>query len=120
MAALDTIKESDIAYIKKLTNPPSAIKLVLEAVCVVLDVKPVKVCTVLSSGVECTVQMSVLDHHPSLQLSPWLAASTTLAPLSFEGTQRWTACRHIPTESCVAKDLKYVLCLLHWGEAVTC
>jgi dynein heavy chain len=44
LAALDTIKESDIAYIKKLTNPPSAIKLVLEAVCVVLDVKPVKVC----------------------------------------------------------------------------
>ena len=43
LAALDTIKEADIAYIKKLTNPPSAIKLVLEAVCVVLDVKPVKV-----------------------------------------------------------------------------
>lgn len=43
LAALDTIKEADIAYIRKLTNPPSAIKLVLEAVCVVLDVKPVKV-----------------------------------------------------------------------------
>lgn len=43
LSALDTIKEADIAYIKKLTNPPSAIKLVLEAVCVVLDVKPVKV-----------------------------------------------------------------------------
>jgi dynein heavy chain len=46
LAALDTIKEADIAYIKKLQNPPSAIKLVLEAVCVVLDVKPVKVRTV--------------------------------------------------------------------------
>jgi hypothetical protein len=44
LSALDTIKEADIAYIKKLTNPPSAIKLVLEAVCVVLDAKPVKVC----------------------------------------------------------------------------
>jgi hypothetical protein len=43
LAALDTIKEVDIAYIKKLQNPPSAIKLVLEAVCVVLDAKPVKV-----------------------------------------------------------------------------
>ncbi|KAF6263196.1 dynein heavy chain 8 [Scenedesmus sp. NREL 46B-D3] len=42
LAALDTIKESDIAYIKKLQNPPPAIKLVLEAVCVVLDVKPGK------------------------------------------------------------------------------
>ena len=28
---------------RKLANPPAAIKLVLEAVCVVLDVKPVKV-----------------------------------------------------------------------------
>ncbi len=43
LAALDTIKEADIAYIKKLTNPPAAIKLVMEAVCVVLDVKPAKV-----------------------------------------------------------------------------
>lgn len=43
LSALDTIKEADIAYIKKLANPPSAIKLVMEAVCVVLDVKPVKV-----------------------------------------------------------------------------
>ncbi|GFH22159.1 uncharacterized protein HaLaN_19578 [Haematococcus lacustris] len=43
LAALDTIKEADITYIKKLANPPGAIKLVLEAVCVVLDVKPGKV-----------------------------------------------------------------------------
>lgn len=43
LTALDTIKEADISYIKKLTNPPHAIKLVLEAVCVVLGVKPVKV-----------------------------------------------------------------------------
>jgi dynein heavy chain len=28
LAALDTIKEADINYIKKLTNPPGAIKLV--------------------------------------------------------------------------------------------
>jgi hypothetical protein len=43
LAALDTIKEAEIAYMTKLTNPPGAIKLVLEAVCVALDVKPVKV-----------------------------------------------------------------------------
>lgn len=42
LAALDTIKEADISYIKKLANPPSGIKLVLEAVCVILDVKPAK------------------------------------------------------------------------------
>lgn len=42
LSALDTIKEADINYIKKLGNPPAAIKLVMEAVCVVLDVKPGK------------------------------------------------------------------------------
>lgn len=43
LSALDTIKEADIVYIKKLANPPPAIKLVLKAVCVVLDIKPNKV-----------------------------------------------------------------------------
>ncbi|KXZ55711.1 DHC8 protein [Gonium pectorale] len=43
LAALDTIDEKDINYIKKLGNPPSIIKLVLEAVCVILDVRPAKV-----------------------------------------------------------------------------
>eukprot|EP00798_Chlamydomonas_sp_ICE-L_P012762 gene12762-16013_t len=43
LAALDTIKEADITYIKKLGNPPGAIKLVLEAVCVILDAKPAKI-----------------------------------------------------------------------------
>lgn len=31
LAALDTIKEPDVAYMRKLGNPPAAIKLVLEA-----------------------------------------------------------------------------------------
>jgi hypothetical protein len=43
LAALDTIKEADITYIKKLGNPPAAIKLVLEAVCVILEAKPAKI-----------------------------------------------------------------------------
>ena len=30
LAALDTIKEADIVYIRKLGNPPGAIKLVME------------------------------------------------------------------------------------------
>jgi dynein heavy chain, axonemal len=42
LAALDTIKEADVAYIRKLGNPPGAIKLVMEAVCVILGVKPAK------------------------------------------------------------------------------
>jgi dynein heavy chain, axonemal len=42
LAALDTIKEADVTYIKKLGNPPAAIKTVMEAVCIVLAVKPAK------------------------------------------------------------------------------
>jgi dynein heavy chain len=40
IAALDTLKPADINYVKGLKNPPAAIKLVMEAVCVVLEVKP--------------------------------------------------------------------------------
>ena len=36
LAALDTIKEADIVYIRKLGNPPGAIKLVME-VCLTLE-----------------------------------------------------------------------------------
>lgn len=42
LAALDTLSANDINYVKKLANPPYLIKLVLEAVCVILDVKPAK------------------------------------------------------------------------------
>ncbi|KAI5062354.1 hypothetical protein GOP47_0022893 [Adiantum capillus-veneris] len=42
LAALDTLSANDINYVKKLANPPAAVKLVMEAVCVVLDVKPAK------------------------------------------------------------------------------
>ena len=42
LAALDTLSANDINYVKKLSNPPAAVKLVMEAVCVVLDVKPAK------------------------------------------------------------------------------
>jgi len=42
LSALDTIKDADIQYIKKLPNPPAAIKLVMHAVCIVLQEKPVR------------------------------------------------------------------------------
>ena len=43
IAALDTIKKPDIDLLKNMGNPPAAIKLILEAVCVMKDVKPEKV-----------------------------------------------------------------------------
>ncbi len=41
--ALDTIKAADIRLVQTFKSPPAAVKVVLEAVCVMLDVKPTMV-----------------------------------------------------------------------------
>lgn len=43
ISALDTLKPADINYVKNLKNPPTAVKVVMEAVCVILEVKPGRV-----------------------------------------------------------------------------
>ncbi|CAH0561300.1 unnamed protein product [Brassicogethes aeneus] len=43
LAALDTLKPSDITMVKAMKNPPSAVKLVMEAVCIIKSVKPDRV-----------------------------------------------------------------------------
>lgn len=43
MAALNTLKPADITVVKSMKNPPQAIKLVMAAVCVMLEIKPDKV-----------------------------------------------------------------------------
>lgn len=40
ISALDTIKPADIKLVQSFKNPPGAIKLVMEAVCILLDIKP--------------------------------------------------------------------------------
>ena len=40
ISALDTIKPADIKLVQSFKNPPGAIKIVMEAVCVLLDIKP--------------------------------------------------------------------------------
>jgi dynein heavy chain, axonemal len=42
IAALDTIKPADIKLVQSFKNPPAGIKLVMEAVCVLLDTKPTR------------------------------------------------------------------------------
>ncbi|GMH32441.1 hypothetical protein BSKO_00275 [Bryopsis sp. KO-2023] len=42
LGSLHNVEEGDISYLKKLRNPPRVVKLVLEAVCVVLEVKPAR------------------------------------------------------------------------------
>ncbi|KAJ3217583.1 Dynein heavy chain 7, axonemal [Dinochytrium kinnereticum] len=43
LAALDTLKSSDITVLKSMKSPPPAVKLVMEAVCIMKDMKPVKI-----------------------------------------------------------------------------
>uniref|UniRef100_A0A8B9BSN7 Dynein axonemal heavy chain 12 n=1 Tax=Anser brachyrhynchus TaxID=132585 RepID=A0A8B9BSN7_9AVES len=41
--ALDTLKPSDISIVKSMKNPPSGVKLVMAAVCVMKDIKPERI-----------------------------------------------------------------------------
>jgi dynein heavy chain len=43
MAALNTLKPSDIGEVKAMKNPPAAVRLVMEAVCVMKGVKSVRI-----------------------------------------------------------------------------
>lgn len=46
LTALDTLKPADITVVKSMKNPPAAIKLVLEAVCVLKGLKPERKATI--------------------------------------------------------------------------
>lgn len=41
--ALDTLKSNDITMVKSMKSPPPGVKLVMEAICIMKEVKPVKV-----------------------------------------------------------------------------
>ncbi|XP_022244308.1 dynein heavy chain 7, axonemal-like [Limulus polyphemus] len=43
LAALNTLKPADVTVVKSMKNPPSAVKLVMAAVCVMRDIKPEKI-----------------------------------------------------------------------------
>lgn len=42
LAALNTLKKPDIDVIKTMKSPPAGVKLVMEAVCVMKEIKPEK------------------------------------------------------------------------------
>lgn len=50
VAALDTLKQADITVLKSMKSPPPGVKLVMEAVCIMKDVKPVKIPDPAGSG----------------------------------------------------------------------
>ncbi|KAK5669543.1 hypothetical protein QVD99_003934 [Batrachochytrium dendrobatidis] len=63
LAALDTLKKTDIDLVKSMKNPPDGVKLVMEAVCVMKDIKPEKIPDPSGSG------RMVLDYwKPSLKM----------------------------------------------------
>ncbi|XP_019624138.1 PREDICTED: dynein heavy chain 12, axonemal-like isoform X1 [Branchiostoma belcheri] len=43
LAALDTLKPADITIVKSMKNPPAGVKLVMAAVCVMMDIKAEKI-----------------------------------------------------------------------------
>lgn len=43
LAALDTLKPADITIVRSMQNPPAGVKLVMEAICVMKEMKPEKI-----------------------------------------------------------------------------
>uniref|UniRef100_A0A8C5Z8W6 Dynein axonemal heavy chain 12 n=1 Tax=Marmota marmota marmota TaxID=9994 RepID=A0A8C5Z8W6_MARMA len=43
LSALDTLKATDVTIVKSMKNPPSGVKLVMAAICVMKDIKPEKI-----------------------------------------------------------------------------
>ncbi|XP_070695267.1 dynein axonemal heavy chain 12 [Pempheris klunzingeri] len=50
LSALDTLKPSDVTIVKSMKNPPSGVKLVMSAVCVMKEIKPVKIADPAGTG----------------------------------------------------------------------
>uniref|UniRef100_A0A7N8Y719 Dynein axonemal heavy chain 12 n=1 Tax=Mastacembelus armatus TaxID=205130 RepID=A0A7N8Y719_9TELE len=50
LSALDTLKPSDVTIVKSMKNPPSGVKLVMAAVCVMKDIKPDKITDPAGTG----------------------------------------------------------------------
>ncbi|KAM6176988.1 dynein axonemal heavy chain 12 [Erethizon dorsatum] len=50
LSALDTLKATDITIVKSMKNPPSGVKLVMAAICVMKDIKPEKILDPAGTG----------------------------------------------------------------------
>ncbi|XP_037760095.1 dynein axonemal heavy chain 12 isoform X2 [Chelonia mydas] len=50
LSALDTLKPSDITIVKSMKNPPSGVKLVMAAICVMKDIKPERITDPTGTG----------------------------------------------------------------------
>ena len=67
--ALDTLSPADITNVKSMKSPPAGVKLVMSAVCVMLDTKPDRVPDPSGSG---KVREASVDCSASMRLTrPW-------------------------------------------------
>ncbi|ELV12158.1 Dynein heavy chain 12, axonemal [Tupaia chinensis] len=59
LSALDTLKATDITIVKSMKNPPSGVKLVMAAICVMKDIKPEKISDPSGTGGKVTVMQKI-------------------------------------------------------------
>lgn len=58
LAALNTLTKADITEVRSMKNPPAAVKVTMEAVCQLLNVKPKKV-----GAIRCMPMVLLLTLH---------------------------------------------------------
>uniref|UniRef100_A0A670IKF9 Dynein axonemal heavy chain 12 n=1 Tax=Podarcis muralis TaxID=64176 RepID=A0A670IKF9_PODMU len=84
LSALDTLKPSDITIVKSMKNPPSGVKLVMAAICVMKDIKPEKVAD--PSGIGGKVKKIRAEYLTNPEFDPPKVAKASSAA---EGLCKW-------------------------------
>uniref|UniRef100_A0A803VKC7 Dynein axonemal heavy chain 12 n=1 Tax=Ficedula albicollis TaxID=59894 RepID=A0A803VKC7_FICAL len=90
IGALDTLKPSDIAVVKTMKNPPSGVKLVMAAVCVIREKKPERIPDPSGSGGK------ILDY--------WTASQKMLGNINF--LKDLKACSEKPIPEAVMQKIR--------------
>uniref|UniRef100_A0A8C0ZKV4 Dynein axonemal heavy chain 12 n=1 Tax=Cyanistes caeruleus TaxID=156563 RepID=A0A8C0ZKV4_CYACU len=90
IGALDTLKPSDIAVVKTMKNPPSGVKLVMAAVCVIREKKPERIADPSGSGGK------ILDY--------WTASQKMLGNINF--LKELKACSEKPIPEAVMQKIR--------------
>ena len=69
LSALNTLTPADITVVKSMKNPPAPVKLTMEAICILKNVKPDRIPDPSGSGTICFNQNTELDSFPKVSLS---------------------------------------------------
>ena len=74
LAALNTLKPSDITIVKTMKSPPAGVRLVMAAVCVMRDIKPDKIND--PAGTHCVSSCHYITTVPTHSM--WQATNTCI------------------------------------------